>query len=238
MKKHIPNFITLLNLASGSLALFMVLNDHFMWALGLLLAAAVFDFLDGFIARLLKSSSDVGKQLDSLADMVSFGLVPGAMIFMLVHSLVLPEPDDNFNELGLISKLLLGSTLMVPLFSALRLAKFNVQKDTSDFIGLPTPAFAVFWAGIYYDLNINSSFFGQEPNAWFYWSIMVVMTLFLVVPIPMLSLKFINYKFSPNIFRYLLLFFSAVILIFTGIQGLPLVVLTYILLSLVRIVIT
>jgi CDP-diacylglycerol--serine O-phosphatidyltransferase len=238
MKKHIPNFITLLNLASGSAALFMVMNEHYTWALSLLLAAAVFDFFDGFVARLLKSSSEVGKQLDSLADLVSFGLVPGAMIFMVLKSLVLQEPGISFSELGTVSKILLVSTLMVPVFSALRLAKFNVQKDTSDFIGLPTPAFAIFWVGIYYDLSVNNSFFGHTANVWFYWSLMVVMSLFLVVPLPMLSLKFKNFKFLPNFFRYLLIILAVIILIITGIPGLSVLILTYILLSLVRIVLT
>ncbi|MFC2080203.1 CDP-alcohol phosphatidyltransferase family protein [Bacteroidota bacterium] len=238
MRKHIPNIITLLNLAFGSVALFMVLNEHHTWALLLLLTAAVFDFFDGFVARLLKAGSELGKQLDSLADLVSFGLVPAAMIFMMLQSALLQVPGKTFGDLGLFHKFLLISIAMVPVMSALRLAKFNLQKDESLFFGIPTPAFAIFWTGIYYDMSLNNSIFGHTINAWIIWGLMLLMSFFMILPLPMLSLKFQNFNFQKNIFRYILLILSAVLLIFTGIPGLSLVILTYILLSLVKLLLT
>ena len=229
MKKYIPNFITFLNLASGSVALFMVLNEFYTWALILILAAAVFDFFDGFTARILNAGSEVGKQLDSLADLVSFGLVPAAMIFMIMKISILPNPADEFSNLGILHKGMLVSVVIVPLFSALRLARFNVQKETNDFIGLPTPAFAIFWTGIYFDIYVNNSVFGQSINSWFFWGLMLMMSLFMLVPLPMLSLKFKDFSLGSNFSRYLLILLSIIILIFIGIPGLTLVILAYIL---------
>jgi CDP-diacylglycerol--serine O-phosphatidyltransferase len=238
MKKHIPNILTLLNLVSGSLALFLVLNDQPVEAFWLFSASIFFDFADGMAARLLKASTEIGKQLDSLADLVSFGLVPAGMIFMIIRQILAPGSGAMAGEISLAHKAILLMVLFVPAFAAIRLARFNTLPSSDHFIGLPTPAFALFWTGIYFDFSIHQSFFGQSLNAWFIWGVMVLMSLMMIVPVPMLSLKFKNYKLFPNLARYMLLVLSAIILIFTGIPGLPLVVLTYILLSLVRILLT
>ncbi len=244
MKKHIPNFITLLNLVSGSLALYMVLQERQEAALAFFLVSVVFDFADGLLARLLKAGSEVGKQLDSLADLVSFGLVPAAMIFMVIRSAMLSGPvvsgDISIVEgsLTTVEQMLLLSVLIVPALAALRLAKFNVQPVSEYFAGLPTPAFALFWTGIYYDFFVDCSIFGPAIGGWFFWGVMMVMSLLMIVQLPMLSLKFSNFRLVPNFFRYLLIAIAVLILVFTGIAGLPLVILTYILLSLVRILLT
>jgi CDP-diacylglycerol---serine O-phosphatidyltransferase len=244
MKKHIPNLITLLNLVSGSMALFMVMHERPEVALFFFLASAVFDFSDGVAARLLKAGSEVGKQLDSLADLVSFGLVPAAMIYMVIRTALLSGPviagDTSIVEgsLAAVEQMVLLSVLIVPALAALRLAKFNIQPVSEYFAGLPTPAFALFWAGIYYDFFVDRSIFGPAIGGWFFWGVMIVMSLLMIVPLPMLSLKFSNVRLVPNFFRYLLITIAALILVFTGIAGLPLVVLTYILLSLVRILLT
>jgi CDP-diacylglycerol--serine O-phosphatidyltransferase len=238
MKKHIPNILTLLNLVSGSLALYMVLHGQSSAAIWFFAASVFFDFADGMAARLLKATSEIGKQLDSLADLVSFGLVPAAMIFMILQQIVAPGSDVLTGGISNAHKAILFTVLFVPALAALRLARFNTLPSTDYFIGLPTPAFALFWTGIYYDFTLHQSFFGQQINAWFVWGVMLLMALLMIVPLPMLALKFKDFKLFPNFAKYMLLVLSALILIFTGIPGLPLVVLTYILLSLVRILLT
>lgn len=238
MKKHIPNLLTLLNLVSGTLALYLVLNNQPVEAFWFFIASIFFDFADGMAARLLKATSAIGKQLDSLSDLVSFGLVPAAMIFMIIRQIVAPGSDALIGDTSNAEEAILFSVLFVPVFAALRLARFNTLPSTDHFIGLPTPAFALFWTGIYYDFSLHQSFFGHTINAWFVWGVMVLMSLLMIVPLPMLALKFNNFRLFPNFAKYMLLVLSALILIFTGIPGLPLVVLTYILLSLVRILLT
>lgn len=238
MKKHIPNFITILNLVSGVAAVYMVLMKDPKSAIIFFALSLVFDFLDGLAARILKSSSEIGKQLDSLADIVSFGLFSTAMVFMIFQIVLLQGPVFQIEELSILNKILLFSALIIPIFSALRLAKFNLQKETEFFMGLPVPAFAIFWSGIYYDMNFNHSFFGQNLNVWFLFGILLVTTIMMVIPLPMLSLKFKNLKILDNFGRYLLIISAVPIIAFTGIAGLPLLILTYILLSLLRILLT
>lgn len=237
MKKNIPNIITLLNLVSGSIALYMVLMGNPEPAMLFFTAAVVFDFADGLAARLLKATSEIGKQLDSLADLVSFGLVPAAMIFTLLQ-LSSDHPGNGFGEMVFIEKAMLVSVLIVPALAALRLAGFNLMPPSDFFLGLPTPAFALFWTGIYYEFFSSGSFFGQAVGGWFIWALMIVMSGLMVVPLPLLSLKFKSFGVRANSSRYLLLLFAVMVLIFTGIAGLPLVILTYIILSLLRILLT
>ncbi|MCF8224426.1 MAG: CDP-alcohol phosphatidyltransferase family protein [Bacteroidales bacterium] len=238
MKKHIPNLITLLNLAAGTTAIYLVLNEMPALALGFIMAALVFDFLDGLAARLLNAVSETGKQLDSLADLVSFGLVPAAMIFMSFRTLSFPGKELYMCGLTWYAKLMFFSIPIVPLFAALRLAKFNQQVSTELFYGLPTPAFAIFWTGIYFDLSIHQSYFGHEVNAWFLWGVMLMMALLMIVPLPMISLKFRDLNLKRNFSRYLIVILSMAIILFTGIPGFTLVVLSYVLLSLLRILLT
>ncbi|MEX0983265.1 MAG: CDP-alcohol phosphatidyltransferase family protein [Bacteroidales bacterium] len=237
MKKNIPNLITLLNLVSGSAALYLVLLDKPELAMLFFFAAVVFDFADGLAARLLKASSEIGRQLDSLADLVSFGLVPAAMVFTLLQ-LSSGHPGKGFGEMAFIEKAMLLSVLIVPALTALRLARFNLMPPSEFFLGLPAPAFALFWTGIYYEVIFSGSLFGQAVGGWFIWALMVVMSVLMVVPLPLLSLKIKSFGVRANFSMYLLLLFAAMVLVFAGIAGLPLIVLTYILLSLVRILLT
>lgn len=237
MKKHIPNFITLLNLASGTLGIYMIFQGNPSWALIFFFAAIVFDFLDGLAARVLNSASEIGKQLDSLADIVSFGLLSAAMIYSILSKSFLSDASD-LPGFSLIEIVLLGSVVLVPMMAAIRLAKFNLQKDTSYFLGLPVPAFALFWAGIFYDIHMNELFLGKELNSWFIWAVMLLTSALMVIPLPMISFKFSNFKFRENSGRYMLLLIAVLILAFSGIPGLPIVILMYILLSLVNILLT
>ncbi|MFC2090895.1 CDP-alcohol phosphatidyltransferase family protein [Bacteroidota bacterium] len=238
MKKHLPNFITLVNLFSGTVALYMVLEGHSTWALIMLGIAFACDFLDGFSARLLHVVSPLGKQLDSLADLVSFGVVPAAMTFIVLKSFLLPDPDHSFAMLQFIEKVVLFIPALIPLFSALRLAKFNLQEDSQAFYGLPTPAYALFWTGIYMDILDDGMLLGRDVNSWLLIGLIVFTTIFMVLPLPMISLKIKNFSLRDNIYRYLLVLLAVVVLAFTGVAGLSIVIVAYILLSLVRIILT
>ncbi len=239
MKKQIPNFITLCNLMAGSVAIMMILDDKPGVAVILVLIAAVLDFLDGTAARLLNATSEVGKQLDSLADIVSFGLVPAAFIYKILLFQMDVLPGDSIWNSPVVSLLIFISVLIVPVFSAIRLARFNIQKDgDTTFLGLPTPAHALFWTGIYYDMIINGSFYGQEVSISFILIIMLVLAVMMITPLKMISLKFKTLSFKANLFRYLILITGLVLIVFLMVPGLSVVIVTYILLSLVRIILT
>jgi CDP-diacylglycerol--serine O-phosphatidyltransferase len=235
MKRHLPNLITLLNLACGTVAIVLTLEGQWRWAVYLVLAAAVFDFLDGFAARMLKAHSETGKQLDSLADMVSFGVLPAVFIYTLFKNLFLNQPDDAGKFYNYLQWVVLVSVLLVPAFSAIRLARFNTEKDQGSFFyGLPTPAHALFWTGIFWQMMQSGSLFGTPLNLFFMWAIMLIMAFHMILPVPMYSLKFEHFRLRGNLIRYLLLFLSVVILIIVGWGGLSLVILVYILLSLLN----
>ena len=136
MKKHIPNTITSMNLFSGSIAIVMAFEGAFIWVVFWVILAAIFDFFDGMAARLLNAYSEIGKELDSLADVVSFGVAPSVAVFILLRDYILfPE------SLSIIQPYVPYLAFIIAVFSALRLAKFNIdERQTSSFIGLPTPA--------------------------------------------------------------------------------------------------
>ncbi len=235
MKRHIPNLITLLNLACGTAAIILALEGQWRWAVYLVLAASVFDFLDGFAARMLKAYSKIGKQLDSLADMVSFGVLPAVFIYILFKNLFLNQPVDSGKFYNYLQWVILVSVLLVPAFSAIRLARFNTEEDQGTFFyGLPTPAHALFWTGIFWQMMENGSLFGSPLNLFFMWAIMLIMAFHMILPVPMYSLKFEHFRLRGNLIRYLLLLLSLVILLSVGWGGLSLVILLYILLSLLN----
>ena len=234
MSRHIPNLLTLLNLACGTVAIVFALEGQWQWAVYLLLAAAVCDFLDGLAARLLKAQSETGKQLDSLADVVTFGVLPAIFIYSIFRQQCLVLRTDSPGHT--IQWLILGSVLVVPLLSAIRLARFNLQSaEGSFFLGLPTPAHALFWTGLYWQYMKDELLFGTSLNLYFLWAIMFIMAFYMILPVPMYTLKFDHFRVKGNLVRYLLVLVSALILVFTGIPGLSLVVLAYILLSLLNI---
>ncbi len=233
MKRHLPNFLTLLNLACGTVAIVLTLEGQWQWAVYLVIAAALFDFLDGFAARVLNAHSETGKQLDSLADMVTFGVLPAVFIYTIFRSQSL-----NFSTLywGM-----LVSIVLVPAFSAIRLARFNVKepdavKEPGEafFMGLPTPAHTLFWTGLFWQFMKDGLLFGTPLNLFFLWAIMLIMAFHMILPVPMYTLKFEHFRLRGNLIRYLIILISGVILLFTGLSGLSLVILTYILLSLLN----
>jgi CDP-diacylglycerol--serine O-phosphatidyltransferase len=235
VKRHLPNLITLLNLACGTAAIVLSLEGQWQVAVYLVLAAAVFDFLDGFTARMLKAYSETGKQLDSLADMVSFGVLPAVFIYILFKMLFQNQPEEAGRFYDYFQWVVLISVLLIPAFSAIRLARFNTQEDQGKFFfGLPAPAHALFWTGIFWQVMQSGSLYGTPMNLFFMWAIMLIMAFHMILPIPMYSLKFEHFRIRGNLIRYLLLLLALIVLLFLGWGGLPLVILVYILLSLLN----
>ena len=233
MKRHVPNLFTLLNLSCGTVALVFALEGQWQWSVYLLLAGALFDFLDGAAARLLNAGSETGKQLDSLSDMVTFGLLPAIYIYSIFRQQFIVAESGFYP--GFVQGLILFSILIVPSFSAIRLARFNLEDEGQQFFsGLPTPAHALFWAGLYWQFMDEGSLFGTRVNLYFLWAIMLIMALHMILPVPMYSLKFKNLRIRGNLIRYILLVLAVLILLFTGLPGLTLLVLSYILLSLLN----
>jgi CDP-diacylglycerol--serine O-phosphatidyltransferase len=225
IKKHIPNFITTLNVLCGSIAVVFVLKGQLTTAVFLIFLAAVFDFLDGMSARMLKAYSPVGKELDSLADMISFGLAPGLIMYKLLNISLFNEnviPDLQSN-LSLGQLLIVGTAFLIPVASALRLAKFNVdERQTSSFIGLPTPANALFMCSLALLQEHGST--PSAVNFILSTPVLLLLTLLfswlLVAEIPMFSLKFKSLRWENNKVQYLFLAGTTGLLAFLGLYGL------------------
>jgi CDP-diacylglycerol--serine O-phosphatidyltransferase len=232
--KHIPNFITSLNLAVGFIAITYTINGDLITASWLILAAMIFDFLDGFASRILRAYSDMGKELDSLADVVSFGVAPGLIIFSLLKEIF--RVRDMFNiSYSIDTVLLFGISALLPVCAGLRLAKFNTDDtQTTSFKGLPTPAFAlsvitVVFAGRYFD-SAPIRFLTTSSIALMIFS--VLLSGLMVSRIPMISLKFTNLKIRGNEGRYILIVVCTTMLLIMGFKSIPLIVPIYIVVSL------
>ena len=235
MKKHIPNIITCLNLFCGCMSIVSTFNGMLSAAAYFILLAAVFDFFDGFAARWLKVSSEIGKQLDSLADMVSFGVAPASIMYWLLwnagnkYNVQLPVEVEQFNYYG---DLIAPAAFLIAVFSALRLAKFNIDSRQSDsFIGLPTPANAIFICSLaFISLDYALPFI---DNIFFLLSVTVVFSFLLVANLPLFSLKFKSFGWKGNKIRYIFVVISVLILLILHFAGLAVVILVYIILSVV-----
>lgn len=233
MKKHIPNTITCLNLFSGCIAATIALQGELNmlpWVLFFVILAAIFDFFDGFAARLLKSYSPMGKELDSLADCVSFGFVPGAVIFR-----VLQEYSFLISSNELIVQYLPYIGFLISVFSALRLAKFNIdERQTESFIGLNTPANALFWISFCSGIATRTIEGHMYFSSGLVYTLLVGVVLFsflLVSEIPMFSLKIKSLKLKGNIQRYFLAVFILVMIPLIGYMSIAAGILLYIALS-------
>lgn len=222
--KNIPNSITCLNLLSGCFAcIFAFKGDYDMVALCVGLSA-LFDFLDGMAARLLHAYSPLGKELDSLADLISFGLAPGLMIWHLMNNGCTFHGLDEYRSWWALS------ALLIPVFSALRLAKFNIDtRQTTSFIGLPVPANALFWIGICQGALQQS---GEMRSGYIIVLLIAIFSFLMVSEIPMFSLKLKNMKLKENCLRYLILIAAVIFLVSFGLAGLAATIGLYIILSL------
>jgi len=216
IKKHIPNFITCLNLFSGCIAVYYGFKGNYNAVLLLVLLSAVFDFLDGFAARLLKAYSPMGKELDSLADVISFGMAPGTVAYSLLSETSLPH-------------WVAFAGFIIPVFSALRLAKFNIDdRQTTSFIGLPVPANAIFWVGLGYSFSEI-----LIANSWLIFVLIVIFSGLLVSEIPMFSLKFKSIKWKVNQLQYIFLLVCIALLLVFQMNAFAPIILWYIILSII-----
>ncbi|WP_113653701.1 CDP-diacylglycerol--serine O-phosphatidyltransferase [Pedobacter namyangjuensis] len=226
MKKHIPNAITCANLFSGCIGIVFAFNQNLKIAALCIFISLLFDFFDGFVARLLKVSGDMGKELDSLADVVSFGVLPSIILFQIA-----PKAFFWFDN----NAILPYFAFFIAVFSAYRLAKFNLDtRQTDQFIGLPTPANAILIASIplIYDLNIFT-FETSTLSTTLFLSFIALMCFLLVCELPLIALKFKTFGFKENMARYLLIISSVILVIVLKYLAIPAILLTYILLSIV-----
>jgi len=216
IKKHIPNTITCLNAFSGCIAITEAMQGDYRMAALFVALAALFDFFDGFAARLLHVVSPIGKELDSLADTISFGLAPS---FVLFHFL-----SDTVTCCRFVPYL----AFLIAVFSIVRLAKFNLdERQTSSFIGLATPADAIFWIFLigWYGESVK----GLSP--WLFVAAIVLFSWLMVSELPMFSLKFKSFRFAENKVRFLFLAGSLALVILFGWGGMAFAIVWYLILS-------
>lgn len=220
MKKHIPNMITCLNLISGCIATYFAFQSDYSMALLFIVIGAVFDFFDGMTARLLHVSSPIGKELDSLADDITFGFAPSAIVFSFLCSFHIHLPFIPF------------LAFIMAAFSALRLAKFNLdERQALGFIGLPTPANSLFWGSLIVGLESYPYFEGME------WIILVgtfISCWLLVAEIPMFALKFKTWGWKGNEIKYIFLLTCIPLLLLLRVSGLAAIIAWYVILSVIN----
>ena len=191
IKKHLPNTITCCNLISGCIATGCAFYGQYQWAVLMIVLGAMFDFFDGMTARALGVSSPIGKELDSLADVVTFGVAPSAIMFHLFFEVHYPE------ILAPLKSFIPYTAFFMAAFSALRLAKFNIDdRQSNQFIGLPTPANALFWGSLI--LGQHAFLVSQKFNAVFLFLFMILFCILLVSEVPMLALKFKDLSWKNN----------------------------------------
>ncbi|MDL2262414.1 CDP-diacylglycerol--serine O-phosphatidyltransferase [Bacteroidales bacterium OttesenSCG-928-I21] len=222
--KSLPSFITSLNLLCGAIASIFALKGEIHIAIYLILLAAVFDFFDGFVARLVNSVSEFGKQLDSLADVISFGFAPASMLYFIIESNdILP---------GYWSM----SAIVIVVFSALRLAKFNIDTEQSiEFRGLPTPAAALLIISIcWYCADYSNAITDFILNKYFIVALIITISALMVSRIKLFSLKIKSFSFKTYIWQIILILLAIPLLITFQILGIGLVIILYISLSILK----
>ena len=266
IKKHIPNTITLGNLFCGCLAIINAMNGKLDLAAYFVGVALILDFLDGFFARLLYVSSPIGKDLDSLADMVTFGVVPGIVSYKMLSYITAgnltevmsaDSSEGAFGQLSMIAGNFLKTAfvanannfesyssnwnyvaLIIPIFSCLRLAKFNNDTRQSDsFIGLPTPANAMFICSIPLIAHMYPSYLEKFPlllNPYFFCSLIIIFSFLLLAELPLLALKFKKFSWKGNEIKYIFLVLCLALILSLKLIALPSIIVLYILISIVN----
>lgn len=224
--RHIPNTVTCCNLFSGCIAIVMAYQGNYQAALAFIVLGAVFDFFDGLLARALHAYSPLGKELDSLADDVTFGVAPSMIVFSLFREVNIP--DFLFPVAGYLP----FTAFLIAVFSALRLAKFNIDtRQSTSFIGVPTPANALFWGALVvggHDFLVSDYF-----NALYLLALIALTSWLLVAEIPMFSLKFKNLSWRDNRVQFIFLAGCLPLILVLGIAGLAAIIIWYALLSLI-----
>jgi CDP-diacylglycerol--serine O-phosphatidyltransferase len=232
--RHIPNAITSLNLLSGALALVSAWGGDLTAAAFWVMLASVLDFADGFAARLLHAYSDMGKELDSLADVVSFGLAPATILYLMLR--------DALSAQGVVSFEVFSPgwwrclpALLPAVFAALRLARFNLHPGGGgSFQGLPTPAFALFVCALPFAATSGWFFAAWLSAPWVLWALIAFFCFLMVSNLPMFTLKFSSYAFVANKLRYIFLLVSLVLLLVFAWTALAWIILLYVLLSVLQ----
>lgn len=224
--RHIPNAITCCNLISGCVATAMAFGGEPTKALLFIVIGAVFDFFDGMTARLLHVSSPIGKELDSLADDVTFGVAPATMAFTLLYTLNYPSWMEGMRGV------LPYAAFIMAAFAALRLAKFNLdERQTTSFIGLPTPANALFWGSLIVGAGQQ-----LQQASWSWAAVLVMIGLscwIMVSEVPMFALKFKQWGWKGNEVRYVFLLSCVPLLVIFGISGFAIIIVWYVMLSII-----
>lgn len=220
--KYIPNTLTCLNLICGMAGIYYVLNGHLFYGAYFIFAAAVLDFLDGFVARLLNAYSEIGKQLDSLADLVTFGVLPAFIVFTMLQGLY---PNSYLPFLS----------FFIGTQAAIRLAKFNIDTRQSDrFIGIPTPANALLISTLPFTAEKFQWAKNLIDNGFFLVAFSFLFAALMTAEMPLIALKFKNFSFKDNKYRYLTLLIALTCVITVGIAGVPFVIISYIVLSIIE----
>ncbi len=223
--RHIPNMVTCCNLFSGCIAAVMAFQSNYEAAILFIILGAVFDFFDGMLARLLNVSGPLGKELDSLADDITFGFAPSAIVFSLFKEVQYPEFMSGITEYFPYTAFIIAA------FSALRLGKFNIDpRQSNSFIGLPTPANALFWGSLV--VGAHSFLVSDSFNAIYLFILVILMSYLLVAELPMFSLKFKNLSWRDNKVSYIFLLICIPLLAVFRISGFAAIILWYILWSL------
>lgn len=228
--KNIPNLLTLANLLSGTIACVYAVNNEFEIAAIFVLTGIIFDFFDGFVARLLNVSGELGKQLDSLADMVTSGVVPGIVMLKLMDENLGYEGVLNINFIPFIG-------LTLTLGACYRLAKFNLDtRQSESFIGLPTPAMSLFILSLPLILKYSSIEILENllHNNTFLIAISFMLTYLMNSNIHLFSLKFKNFSLKENYIRYIFLFLSIMLVLIFKFLSIPIIIITYIIISLIK----
>ena len=231
MKKHIPNTITCCNLISGCIATYWAFQGDYRLALLFIVIGAVFDFFDGMTARLLHVSSPIGKELDSLADDITFGFAPSAIVFGFLNAQCTSMAAANSSLFTLHSSLPYLAFVMAA-FSALRLAKFNLdERQALGFIGLPTPANALFWGSLIVGLGDQIANLPYAPVLILLG--IIISSYLLVSEVPMFALKFKTWGWKGNEVKYVFLLSCVPLLLLLGVSGLAAIIAWYVLLSVI-----
>lgn len=234
--KQIPNILTLLNLLAGTIAVMFAVKDELIIAVLFVFLGIFFDFFDGLAARILKVQGDFGKQLDSLADVVTSGVVPGVVMYQLLKSNVTIEifsekvltwETDNI-------EILPYTGLLLTLCAAYRLARFNLdESQTNSFIGLPAPAATLVVVSLPLIINYSSmdSVTNLIQNEWFLVGLTLLLCYLMLSKIPLFALKFKDYSWKNNKIKFVFIILTAIICILLKYIAIPLVILLYVFMS-------
>lgn len=233
IKKHIPNLITLGNLFCGTIATIYAVQADFVFAGLFVILGILFDFFDGFAARLFQVSGELGKQLDSLADMVTSGVVPGIIMLKLIEVNTINASNSFFDD-SILGISLVG--LVLTLGACYRLAKFNIDTRQSDsFIGLPTPAMSLFVISLPLIQEYSDTEFALNliTNNYFLITLTILLTYLMNAQLPLFSLKFKDYSVKNNLIKYVFLIASLLMIIFLQYISIPLIIIVYVVLSVI-----